>query len=176
MLRRIASLIVIVWALGFVWFTIALPDPAGDQKTDAVVVLTGGEGRIARGLEVLDKSWASRMLVAGVDKEVRPVEFAVQYKIGAAQMACCITLGFRSVDTRSNAREVAEWISANRLQSVRLVTSDWHMRRAAFELAVALPGTVKVIDDAVQTNPSFRILMLEYHKLLARRMSHLWGA
>jgi len=99
----------------------------------------------------------------------------VHYKVDSATMACCITLGFRSVDTRSNAREVADWVKVNKFTSLRLVTSDWHMRRAGFELGLALPDNVTVIRDAVATQPSFRILLLEYHKLLARRISHLWG-
>lgn len=176
MIRRTLSILVIFWALGFVWFSIALPDPHRGGSSDAVVVLTGGEGRIDRGLEALRKNWASQMLVAGVDKDVRPVEFAVEYKVDSTTMACCVTLGFRSVDTRSNARETAQWAAANKMHSLRLVTSDWHMRRAAFELRQALPGGVTIIRDAVPTRPSFRILFLEYHKLLARRISRLWGA
>ncbi len=64
-------------------------------------------------------------------------------------MACCVTLGFQSVDTRSNAAETARWIADNKFRSVRLVTTDWHMRRAAGELSAALPGDVELIRDAV---------------------------
>ena len=176
MLRRLISILLILWVLGFVWFAALLPTPQDGGKSDAIVVLTGGEGRIARGLDLLGQGKARALLVAGVDKEVRPVEFAVHFKVSAAQMACCITLDFQSVDTRSNARETAGWVAANKFKSLRLVTSDWHMRRAAFELRQALPEEVVVIRDAVATHPSFRILLLEYHKLLARRISHLWGA
>jgi hypothetical protein len=98
MLRRLTSLALIVWALGFVWFAIALPLPASAQKTDVVVVPTGGEGRINRGLETLRRGWAKRMLVSGVDREVRPQEFAAHYRVEPGLMACCVTLGFESVD------------------------------------------------------------------------------
>ena len=66
MLRRISSLALIVWALGFIWFAVALPLPAGTEKADVVVVPTGGEGRIDRGLAALRSGWAGRMLVSGV--------------------------------------------------------------------------------------------------------------
>ena len=115
------------------------------------------------------------MLVAGVDREVRPQEFQAGYKVPAALMNCCITLGFESVDTRSNAQEAASWIATNKVKSVRLVTTDWHMRRTAFELGRMLPDNVTIIEDAVPSKPSFKTLFLEYHKLLARLVYSLWG-
>lgn len=175
MIRRLASSLLLLWMLGFLWFAVFLPRPAGDVKTDAVVVLTGSGGRIDRGLEVLDAKLAPRMLVSGVDKEVRPREFAAQYNISRARMACCVTLDYESVDTRSNARESARWIAANGFTSIRLVTSDWHMRRAAFDLAQVAPAGIDVVEDAVATRPSFKVLVLEYHKLLARLAQRAWG-
>jgi uncharacterized SAM-binding protein YcdF (DUF218 family) len=175
MIRRIVSLLLLVWLLGFIWFAVALPRPHVGDSTDAVVVLTGGGGRIGRGLEALQKGWARRMLVSGVDREVRPAEFQAEYRVPPALMACCIELGFQSVDTRSNARETAEWIAANRFRSVRLVTTDWHMRRAALELGRQLPAGATLIRDAVPSQPSFRTLFLEYNKLLARWLQGLAG-
>lgn len=173
MLRRLASLLLVVWALGFVLFAVTLPQPAEDARSDAVVVLTGGEGRIARGLDVLDRGLARRMLVSGVDPEVKPLEFQVEYKVSPALMACCITLGYESVDTRSNAREAAQWIARHHPQSVRLVTSDWHMRRAAWELHRVIPPNITIVEDAVPTRPSLNILFVEYSKLIARRLWHI---
>lgn len=175
MIRRFVSTILLVWLTGFVWFAIALPHPQEGERSDAVVVLTGGGGRIGRGLETLDKGWARRLLVSGVDREVKPGEFQAEYKVSPALMACCVTLGFQSVDTRSNARETARWIADNRFRSVRLVTTDWHMRRAAMELEAQLPDHVQLIRDAVPSQPSFRTLFLEYHKLLARGIQRLAG-
>ena len=107
MIRRILSLAVILWALGFVWFAMALPQPAGGQKTDAIVVPTGSGGRIQRGLELLRGGAAKRMLVTGVDADVRPIEFAVEYEVPGRTMACCVTLGF-AAPPRSNSRP--RWI------------------------------------------------------------------
>ncbi len=175
MIRRAASIILLVWGFGFLWFAIAMPRAAGPGKAEAVVVLTGGSGRIDRGLEVLGKGWASRLFVSGVDREVRPHEFAIEYGVRAKLMACCVTLGFDSVDTRSNAQEIARWVAQEKIRSIRLVTNDWHMRRAVYELSVALPAGVIVSEDAVISQPSFRTLFLEYHKLIARRLARLDG-
>lgn len=174
-IRRILSLLLLAWAFGFLWFALFLPQAAVGVRTDGVVVLTGGEGRIPRALDVLRRREARAMLVAGVDREVKPGEFAASYKVEAELMQCCITLGFQSVDTRSNALEAARWIADRKVKSVRLVTTDWHMRRAVFDLAqTAPPGTV-IVEDAVASKPRFRTLFLEYHKLLARWLARLIG-
>ena len=174
MLRRFASFIVIAWVLGFVWFAAILPQPIGAGRSDAAIVLTGGGGRIPRALDVLDKGWVRQVLVAGVDSEVRPREFAAEHDVTSKTMACCLTLDRVSVDTRTNAREAAAWIAANKIRSVRLITSDWHMRRAAWELGQAAPD-VEISRDSVRTRPSLRILLIEYHKLIARRIAHVFG-
>lgn len=175
MIRRLVALLAVAWALGFLWFAIALPRPVGAETTDAIVVPTGGGGRIPRGLELLREGAADRMLVTGVDVEVKPREFAVEYDASAELMECCVTLGFSALDTRGNARETATWVGENHFRSVRLVTSDWHMRRAAHELEMTLPEGVTVLRDAVRTEPSLWILFLEYHKLLATWLVGLAG-
>lgn len=173
MLRRWLSLILIAWFAGFILFAVSLPRAAGAQRSDAVVVLTGGAGRIERGLDVLHHGWSRQMLVSGVDPEVKTGEFAAQFNISAAEMACCITLGYRAFDTMSNARESASWIEQHGYRSVRLVTSDWHLRRARAEIDKVFPAHVTVINDAVPTQPSLRMLMVEYHKLLFRSIPGL---
>ncbi|OBV10245.1 YdcF family protein [Erythrobacter dokdonensis] len=174
MIRRILSVLFLVWAIGFLWFVVALPQPAADTiRTDAVIVPTGGAGRIARGLEVLDQGLAGKMLVSGVDPEVKPAEFAAEFDVAPQAMECCVTLGFAAVDTRSNAAETAKWVAQNEVRSLRLVTTDWHMRRAAGELDRTLPEHVTVIRDAVSSQPDLGTLFLEYHKLLASRAAGL---
>lgn len=165
--RYILASIVLVWALGFLWFAVALPQPAGTRVTDAVIVPTGGAGRIAQGLAVLDRGQADRLLVTGVDPEVTPDEFAAEFEVDTARMDCCVTLGFSAVDTRTNATETAQWVERNSVSSLRLVTTDWHMRRAASELHRTLPEDIEVVRDAVPSQPSLANLFLEYHKLLA---------
>ncbi len=173
MLRRIVSLLLLAWVLGFLWFAVSLPQPAKAARTDAVVVVTGGTGRVARGVEVLHEGRAERLFVSGVDRTVRPQEFAVQYKVSAEEMACCVQLGFDALDTQSNANETARWVAESKVKSIRLVTNDWHMRRAEYELERVLPAGVTVVADAVPSEPSLKTLFTEYHKLLARRVSEL---
>lgn len=174
MFRRSAAFLLLIWLFGFLWFAVTLPRPAGRERTDAVIVLTGGPGRIPHAVRVLRERLAPRLLVSGVDPEVLPREFMEEYDVSAQLMRCCITLGYRAYDTRSNAVEAANWLRANRARSVRVVTTDWHMRRAAFELGRELPEGTVMLADAVRSHPSLEVLFLEYHKLLARFAYDVW--
>jgi uncharacterized SAM-binding protein YcdF (DUF218 family) len=115
------------------------------------------------------------MLVSGVARTVRPEELAAQYQADEALFGCCIDLGRESVDTRSNAEEVARWMDRNKFRTMRLVTTDWHMPRARFELSRRLGGDIVVTGDAVESNPSFMQLFTEYNKYLLRRSAVLVG-
>ena len=175
MIRRLVSLVLTVWLLGWAWFVVSLPRAAGDTKTDAIVVLTGGAGRIQRGLDHLAHGHARRMLVSGVDPAVRLGELAQLQNAPANLFACCVDLGKDAVDTRSNAVEAAQWLRRRHFRSVRLVTTDWHMPRARFELKRAVGADVTVIPDAVDSAPGFVTLFAEYNKYLLRRVSALVG-
>lgn len=175
MIRRIASLLALVWALGFALFAVGLPGPANGVTTDAIIVLTGGENRIERGIALLQDRKAERMLVSGVNRTVRPAELAAELGAPEALFDCCIDLDQDSVDTRSNGEEAARWVHRNEFESVRLVTTDWHMPRARFEMAERMDPAVTIIPDAVPSEPSLTQLFLEYHKYLLRRASALIG-
>lgn len=176
MIIRFLCFLVLIWMIGFAWFAIDLPRPASDKvKTDSVVVLTGGAKRIDRGLEVLESKQAEKLLVSGVDRDVKPAELAAEYDRSEDMFSCCVDLGFQAVDTRSNALETARWVARREDKSMRLVTSDWHMRRARLELELAIPPEINIISDAVQTEPSLGTLFKEYNKFLTRRLAAMVG-
>ena len=175
-LGRLAGFAVIAVIAWFAWFVLAVPAPLSPTvRTDGIVVLTGGPGRVARGIELMQAKAAKRMLISGVDPVVRPVELAVEYEVPKALFDCCVDLGRESVDTRSNGAETARWVKQKKMRSVRLVTTDWHMPRARFELSQQLGEEVEVLSDAVESNPSFRALFTEYNKYLLRRAAVIVG-
>ena len=175
MILRLLSLIMLVWLLGLAWFVVSLPGPAGAQRTDAIVVLTGGKGRIERGIDMLAKHHAKRMLVSGVYPPVRKAELALVQRAPLALFSCCIDLGKDAVDTRTNADETERWLKQNGFTSVRLVTNDWHMPRARFELEQRIGPDVVIVSDAIKSTPQLLVLFTEYNKMLARRVSALFG-
>ena len=171
MILRLFAAVMLVYAFGFLGFAVSLPQPAADEKTDAVIVLTGGPGRIARGLDVVEQGLAREMFVSGVDPDVTPAEFAAEFDVSRRVMQCCVKLGYLAVDTRSNAGEAAQWLKENEFTSVRLVTTDWHMARSAAEFSETLPPDMRVVKDAVVSHPQLATLYLEYNKLLASAIS-----
>lgn len=175
-LLRIVALAVLLWCGGFLWFSLTLPLPALKSiHTDAVVVLTGGKGRLKRGLSVLEAGSARRMLVSGVDRGTNRKQLAAAAGVSKARLKTT-DLGYEAVDTRSNAEETARWVVRNKFESIRLVTSAGHMRRARMELAQALPPGVSVLPDAVAVEPKAPSIATEYSKYLVRRFALLTGA
>ena len=175
MITRLLSFLILLYILGYAAFVVLLPKPAGDERTDGIVVLTGGGKRIERGLDLIQRKNARRLLISGVDRTVRPIELAVRYDASPSLFACCVDLGRESVDTRSNGTETARWVEKHGFRSVRLVTTDWHMPRARFELGRQLGPGIIVISDPVESNASFRALYTEYNKYLLRRLAVLMG-
>jgi uncharacterized SAM-binding protein YcdF (DUF218 family) len=174
-ISRLLALLLLAYLLGYAAFTFTVPQPGDERATDAIVVLTGGPKRIERGLDLLAAGKAKRMLVSGVGVAVRPVDLAAQYPANAPLFACCIDLGREAVDTRSNADEVATWVKRRHFRTVRLVTTDWHMPRAGFEIERQVGSAATVYEDAIESHPRFQTLFVEYNKYLLRRAAVLLG-
>ena len=173
MMTRLLGLVAVLWCLGFAVFMLLLPRPLEGNTTDAIVVPTGGAGRIDRGIALLQAHQARRMLVTGVAPGVRPIDLAREYRTPAALFACCIDLGADAVDTRSNGEETAAWVKTHGYRTIRLVTSDWHVPRARMELSAAMGPGVRVLGDGVPSTPRLGTLVNEYNKLILRRVA-LW--
>lgn len=173
MITRLLSLLLLVYALGFVFFafTLGKPAPADAPTTDAAVVLTGGRGRIEHAVDVLRHHQARRLLISGADPSVTKADLARRIPGSADLLKCCIDLGSESVDTRSNAEETSRWLAKHRFRSLRLITSDWHMSRARYEFRRALGKRYLVVPDAVRTEPGFFVLFGEYNKYVLRRLA-----
>ncbi len=151
--------------------TLGRPADAETAKVDAIVAITGGPGRIEQGVRLLGQGSARRMLIAGADPSVRKQDLVRRIGGQRRLFDCCVDLGSESVDTRSNAEEAKRWLDRRGYDSLRLVTSDWHMRRALYEFRRQLGGRYRVVPDAVRTEPKFMTLFAEYNKYLLRRLS-----
>ena len=172
---RLLALALLAYLAGYAVFAMTLPGPAGDERTDAIVVLTGGTGRLDRGFDLIERRLAARMLISGVAPTVRPQELATAYHVDPRLFACCVTLGREAFDTRSNADEVAHWLQRWHSRSIRLVTNDLHMRRARFEIEKRVGADVSIVSDAVPTESDIRQVFIEYNKYLLGRAADFVG-
>jgi uncharacterized SAM-binding protein YcdF (DUF218 family) len=197
--RRAAILLLAIllpFAAGFVWFASNLPEPTSDNaQTDAIVVLTGGSDRISTGVSLLAAGRAKRLFVSGVHHGVDVAEL-LKLARGApgaapadASLASRIDLGHAAGDTVGNAVETADWMRANHFRTMRLVTADYHMRRALIEFRLTAPD-IEIWPNPVQppstgsgrwwrNRATFDLLFAEYGKYIVAKwryvLAHLAG-
>jgi len=159
----------LAWCAGLAWFMgVPVPLPPPGTHTDAIVMLTGDEGRVPHGLALLQDGAAPRALISGVAAGVGPRALAREAHVPFALFRCCVDLGHAAIDTRSNAEETAAWVADKGVRSIRLVTSDYHMRRATLELAAELPPGTRIVADPVPSRVEPRLWVREYMKWLVR--------
>jgi uncharacterized SAM-binding protein YcdF (DUF218 family) len=130
------------WLAGLIWFAEAIPGAVSDNDTvtDAVVVLTGAAGRLRVGVDVLDHKKAQKLFVSGVYRGVDVQQIVRLLRRRKSELDCCMVLGHTADDTRGNAEETARWMAAEKFTSLRLVTSNYHIRRSILEFRRAMPG------------------------------------
>ena len=144
------GVVLAAWIWGLILFVDRIPNAVADEKrrTDAIIVLTGGTLRLEKGFELLSAKMAEKLLVSGVDKGVQMNEVLAAAGLSSVDLKCCVTLGYMAEDTGSNAIESAVWIRTNKLSSIRLVTSSYHMPRSLLEFRATVPG-VEIVPHPV---------------------------
>lgn len=176
--------VLVAWVWGLIHFVDQIPDSVEDEtrQTDAIIVLTGGTLRLEKGFKLLSAKMAGKLLISGVDKGI-PIEEVLKVAgLTLAGMDCCVTLGYMAEDTGSNAIESAVWIRTNRVTSIRLVTSSYHMPRSLLEFRATVPGVEivphpvfpeHVMVDEWWTRPGTASLVIaEYNKYLLAATRH----
>lgn len=134
-----------IWGGGLFRYADLIPtgidDP--DSKTDAIVVLTGGSGRLDEGLRLLEQGAAGKLFISGVYKGVDMKNLLEAYRRNPQDLNCCVDIG-HAEDTINNATETRDWVNKNNIQTVRLVTSGYHMPRSVLEFEHALPDVTLI--------------------------------
>lgn len=190
--RRLLLLAVLgglAWTGGLFWFAASIPrsppEPGSAEATratDAIVVLTGGSGRLSTGLELLADKRAGKLFVSGVYEGLEVQELLKRSRQFPGEMECCITLGYSADSTIGNAYETADWLRAQGFTSIRLVTANYHMMRSLLEFRMVIPQ-VEVVPHPV-ASPNVRLndwwlwpgtanlLMTEYNKYIVTRLRY----
>lgn len=142
-LLLVAVVLFVAWLFGLLLFAASLPTAASqpNRKTDAIVVLTGGSGRLHQGLELLAQNKASKLFVSGVYRGVEVEELLTVSQQSPQELECCVVLGYEADNTRGNALETARWMKQENYTSLRLVTATYHMPRSLLEFRRVMPET-----------------------------------
>jgi uncharacterized SAM-binding protein YcdF (DUF218 family) len=122
-------LVIVLYAVGAVLFSVQPDDALGGGSADAVVVLAGGESRLPVALELAREHVAPVLVVSedptGKD-ELRTSTCATGHVEGA-QLVCRTASPY---STRGEARMVAELAERRGWDRIVVVTSRYHLFRA----------------------------------------------
>ena len=164
---------------GFFIFLSTIPraEPRFNVSGDSILALTGGPARLTDALHPLANGRGKRLLISGVNRDTTRAQLAQLYPDSRLWLDCCVDLGRRALNTAGNAVETRQWVRKHGFQSVIVVTSGWHMRRALLELQRSIPEVTLVpypveagttAAEAWWTDPrTLRLLTAEYIKYLA---------
>lgn len=175
----IAVLVLGVWLAGLLWYAERIPSDPPDtgERTDAIVVLTGGAGRLSEGLRLLAEGRGEKLFVSGVYRGIDVDALLQLARRKPDDVECCITVGYAADNTAGNARETAQWMRSADNRSLRLVTANYHMPRSLLEFRRALPD-IKIVAHPVFPEAFERecwwcgrnsalLVVSEFHKYLA---------
>jgi uncharacterized SAM-binding protein YcdF (DUF218 family) len=187
-LKGILSLLVIILVaisvmfVDFAYKTFSLKQR--DVKADAIVVLTGGRGRVEEGLRLYGEGRGRLLLFIGVDPSVKKGELLK----GAhdREKAEGVVLEQMSRNTLENAFYARDLIVKKKVGSIILITSRYHMKRAALLFRNLLPKYIAIYYHPVDTknlqhrwwndNDSFRLLFAEFYKYCTFRFFFLFAS
>ncbi|ADL02609.1 YdcF family protein [Brevundimonas subvibrioides] len=177
----LVGIVGLIWLVGLFAFADRVRNltPADEPaRADGIVALTGPSAeRVNAAVRLLEQDKGERVLISGVNREVRRQELRELTPGSNRLFNCCVDLGFEAEDTGGNAQEIAAWAGSKNYTSLIVVTSDYHMPRSLLEIRSAAPG-LELTPYAVST-PSLdnsrwwraavtaRRMTLEYMKYLA---------
>jgi uncharacterized SAM-binding protein YcdF (DUF218 family) len=177
----VLGLVVALFVADFFIFVHQMPvSEVAPRNADGIVALTGGPFRINDALDLLDAGRGKRLLISGVNPVTRPGEISRLVPEHQRWFTCCVDIDHSATNTIGNAVETRRWVKARGFQSLIVVTANFHMPRAMFELGHELPDVVLVpygvVSDKVHVeawweNPeTARLLFLEYLKYTVARV------
>jgi uncharacterized SAM-binding protein YcdF (DUF218 family) len=171
-------LALVAWCGGFLWFLLNTYTPSVPPvRADGIVVLTGGEDRLATAFQMLNEGRADQLLVSGVPDAVSLRDMERSAHLTRPPADSHVTLGHHAQTTVGNADETAGWVAAHHIRTLIVVTAGYHMPRALLELSRAMP-TVTLYPMRVQPAAIYdglrahvwRLLVSEYTKWLLAQL------
>lgn len=126
-IKRILVCVISVYAVLLVFFAhqvhlfshCSLP-----LQIDAIVVVTGQTGRIEAGERLLQHYHHCPLFISGVGHQVPATDIVKTSKVIPR-----VILGHRAKNTAENGQEIAKWVQRYRLQSMIVISHNYHLPR-----------------------------------------------
>lgn len=143
-------LALLLWLSGLMSYAGMVPTSVLDSttKTDAIVALTGGSGRISTGIDLLAAGLADHLFISGTGPAVSAEDLIGTDRPDRQTLLNRTSIGAEAENTTGNATETAGWARENGVKSIRLVTAAYHMPRSLRELEQAMPD-IRIIPHPV---------------------------
>lgn len=122
---------------------------------DAIVVLTGGTGRVEEGLRLFREGRGGYLILSGVEETSSLGAIFPGRDLKTSVDTSRIILDIESRRTIDNAFNVKKIVEEKRFKSLILVTSNYHMKRASTILRKTINGEVKLYRNPVR-GPNFK--------------------
>lgn len=147
----------------------AIPSKASLEKTDAIVVFTGGYKRVQVAVDLFEKGSARLLFVSGVPKGVTK-QSVLKVSHANVQDFSDVYIG-NAENTQENAEEVAKWAGDQNIASIRLVTTTFHMPRALREVALQ-SEKIRVVPHPVPADhiPIYAILYYYFSEFMKLKL------
>ncbi|MBD5397953.1 YdcF family protein [bacterium] len=196
--ERSKKIILILFALFFVYiigffifaYNLNFKDTSPNEPTDAIIVLTGEQKRITDSIKEFANGNAKKLFISGIykqsslekliDKTINDLQKGKLLKTSKDNLKSRIFMG-RAENTIENGLESANWIKRNNIESIRLMTSYYHMPRSKLIFEKYIPH-IRIIEHPItfsEQKPSIlsnkqllKLTFSEYNKYI---LTYLWN-
>lgn len=172
-------LIVIIVLLHFNYFLLKIKKyeflPIEENIVEGIVVLTGDKYRISEGLSLLEKKIGNKLLISGVNSKIPLNVIKNEFPKYDELFNCCIEFDNTSSNTFENIREAYVWKLNNDINTILIVSSDYHLPRVELEsnrlLLKEETHYYGVEYKSQKINIRMKKLIVEYIKYLRTKVS-----
>lgn len=180
------------YSIGFLIFafTLNFNDTSPNEPTDAIIVLTGEQKRIIDSIKEFANGNAKKLFISGIyrqtsldkliDKTINDLQKQKQLKTSRENLKSRIYTG-RAENTIENGLESATWVKKNNIDSIRLMTSYYHMPRSKLIFEKYMPN-IRIVEHPItfsEKKPNIfsnsnllKLTFSEYNKYI---LTYLWN-
>jgi uncharacterized SAM-binding protein YcdF (DUF218 family) len=169
MQRGIMTILIalLLWFTGFGYYIYLVKSYKIDNSiiTEAIAVSTGGRQRIETAIALLKVGYAPILFIAGIDSPSQLKNLLAEYNVKPSQ----VIYAQNKFIQKDDAREIADFVIANNLHSIRLVTSSYDMPIAIKEVEMHIPVThnIHIVPHPVISEYNeYKMLLVAYNKYL----------